>query len=161
MEWIEGKGLSLPMPQFADLVVCATAIAANLLMVIIFLLRRAGKNEKALSVGVAFLLLSIPLMAAMAMNIVAFRPWWKYALLVPILLFMALEWVMDYIRKDNFRSSRLLGLYLALFYLGLIGLTGYAFSTSKIQGLITLPPYFANLAVAWYAHAKKPTAGSV
>jgi hypothetical protein len=159
-EWLERKGPSLPLLQLADYAVFFSAIAANLLMVVIFLLRKAGKNDRAIAVGVVFLLLSIPIMAAMVINIVILQPWWKCALLAPILLFMALEWALDYIRRDNFRASRLLGLYLALFYLGLIGLTGYAFSTSKIQGLLTLPPYFANLAAAWYTHAKKPAAGS-
>jgi len=53
-----------------------------------------------------------------------------------------------------FRSSRLLGPYLLLYYLSPMGMIGYAFLVSEAYGFITLATYFLNLLATWYSYCE-------
>ena len=48
----------------------------------------------------------------------------------------------------------MLGPYLALYYLGLLGMIGYAFGAGKLYGFITLATYFLNLAATGYSYSR-------
>jgi uncharacterized membrane protein len=62
--------------------------------------------------------------------------------------------LLDYILKLDFRKSRLLGPYLVLFFLGQIGMIGYAFAVGALQGFVTLATYSLCLGAMRYAHVK-------
>ena len=66
------------------------------------------------------------------------------------------ELLLDYVLEIDFRRThtRLLGPYLALFYLGQMGLIGYAFVVQPVYGFVTLATYFLNLLATWYSYSR-------
>jgi hypothetical protein len=137
-----------------DLVVVVAANLFNLLMTAIFLTRPKGWRRFERVVGLIMVALALPLGAAVVLNLLIDREWWFVALPLPLILHSIVELLLDYILKLDFRKTRLLGPYLALFYLGQIGLIGYAFAVEPAYGFVTLATYFLCLGATRYAHAK-------
>ena len=137
-----------------DLVVVVAANLFNLLMTAIFLTRPKGWKRFERVVGLIMVALALPLGAAAILNLLANREWWFVAFPLPLILHCIVELLLDYILKLDFRKTRLLGPYLALFYLGQMGLIGYAFIVEPAYGFATLATYFLCLGATRYAHAK-------
>jgi len=139
-----------------DLSVFVIANLTNLLLAIMFLFRARGRPKVGSVFGWVAVVLGIPLLAAVVLNALGGRPWWTLVLPGMLILYDAVEFVLDYILKFDFRHSRWLGPYLGLYYLSLMGMIGYTFTTGKPFGFITLATYFVNLAAtAWsYAHVQ-------
>ncbi|MGD8625313.1 MAG: serine hydrolase domain-containing protein [Anaerolineae bacterium] len=149
-------GWPVPILPFGavDLVVVAAANLYNLLMVAIFVTRPRGWKRFERIAGLVLVALALPLGAASVLNFLVGRDWWFYLLPLPLILHCLVELLLDYILKLDFRNSRLLGPYLALFYLGQWGLIGYAFVVNPIYGFVTLATYFLCLGATRYAHAR-------
>jgi hypothetical protein len=64
------------------------------------------------------------------------------------------EFVLDYWLELDFRHSRLLGPYLLLYYLALMGMIGYSFQVGRVFGFVTLATYFLQLAATGYSYRK-------
>jgi CubicO group peptidase (beta-lactamase class C family) len=137
-----------------DLVVVVAANLFNLLMTAIFLTRPRGWKRFERVVGLIMASLALPLGAAVILNLLLNREWWFVALPLPLILHCIVELLLDYILKLDFRKTWLLGPYLGLFYLGQMGLIGYAFVVEPIYGFVTLATYFVCLGATRYAHAK-------
>ena len=140
--------------QVVDQVVVVAANLFNLLMTAIFLTRPRGWKRFERIAGLVMVSLAVPLGTAAVLNLVNERPWWFVVLPLPLLLHCVAELLLDYVLKLDFRRTRLLGPYLALFYLGQWGLIGYAFVVKPLYGFVTLATYFLCLAATRYAHAK-------
>lgn len=137
-----------------DLVVVVAANLFNLLMTAIFLIRPKGWKRFERVAGLVMVALALPLGAAVILNLLGKREWWFVVLPLPLILHCFVELLLDYILKLDFRKTRLLGPYLALFYLGQMGLIGYAFVVEPTYGFVTLATYFLCLGATRYAHAK-------
>ena len=84
-----------------------------------------------------------------------FRCWlWLAALPGVMIVYLLVEWLLDYALKLPFRQSRWLGAYLLLFYLAQWAMIGYAFIVRPLYGFITLPTYFLSLGATAYSYAK-------
>lgn len=140
--------------QMVDQVVVVAANLFNLLMTAIFLARPRGWKRFERIAGLVMVSLAVPLGTAAVLNLVNERPWWFVVLPLPLLLHCVAELLLDYVLKLDFRRTRLLGPYLALFYLGQWGLIGYAFVVKPLYGFVTLATYFLCLAATRYAHSK-------
>ena len=146
-EWLNTRNI--------DLSVFAVANLANLLLIGIFLSRVWNRRQLEHNIfGVLFLLLAFPLIAAIVFNIATRREWWTIVLPALVVVFQLVELLLDYILKIDFRNTRLLGPYLGLYYLSLMGMIGYSFSVGKPYGFVTLVTYFLNLAATWYSYSK-------
>jgi len=137
-----------------DLVVVVVANLFNLLMTSIFFTRPKGWKRFERVVGLVVVALALPLGAAAILNLLGNREWWFVVLPLPLILHCVVELFLDYILKLDFRKTRLLGPYLLLFYLGQMGLIGYAFVLAPAYGFVTLATYFLCLGATRYAHAK-------
>jgi hypothetical protein len=138
------------MLKIIDLAVVVIANLANLLLAAMFLYRGRGNPKVGSAFGWVAVVLGFPLAAAAVMNALGGRPWWAIVLPWLLVLFDVVEFILDYILKFDFRSTRWLGPYLALYYLALMGMIGYAFAVDKPYGFVTLITYFINLAAtAW------------
>jgi len=126
----------------------------NLLMAAIFVTRPRGWKWFERVVGLILVALALLLGAAVILNLLLQREWWLVVLPVPLILHGIVELLLDYILKLDFRRTRWLGPYLALFYLGQWGLIGYAFAVQPAYGFITLVTYFLCLGATRYAHSK-------
>jgi CubicO group peptidase (beta-lactamase class C family) len=137
-----------------DLAVVVAANLYNLLMTSIFFTRPRGWRRFERVVGLIMVALALPLGAAVVLNLLANRAWWFVVLPLPLILHCVVELLLDYILKLDFRKTRWLGPYLGLFYLGQMGLIGYAFAVQPIYGFVTLATYLLCLGATRYAHAK-------
>ena len=141
-------------PLFIDICIFVIANAVNLLMAALFLCRtrRMAGTESVLGIIIVFL--ALPLILASLSYLLAAREWWTYVLPIPLIIFMFIELLFDYILRLDFRSTPLLWPYLLLFYLGLLMMIGYSFLIGRLYGFATLGTYFLQLLATWYSYAK-------
>ncbi|HUT18356.1 MAG TPA: hypothetical protein VM366_04285 [Anaerolineae bacterium] len=136
-----------------DLVVVAVANLINMIMVVVFL-SRSMMVEQLQVVGFIWGALILVLAAVVVLNVRAKREWWAIVLPLLLVVFLIVEIVLDYIIQYDFRSTILLGPYLLLYYVSIMGMIGYAFLTEKKLGFITLATYFLNQIATFYSYFK-------
>ncbi len=134
-----------------DNVIFIIANAANILLVGIFLARSNGRTRVEYVLGLILIALALPLSGAVILNLIGKREWWTTVLPVLLIAFLLTELALDYILKLDFRNTQLLGPYLGVYYLGLMGMIGYSFLMGRGYGFVTLSTYFLNLLATWYA----------
>lgn len=139
-----------------DIGVFAAANVINILLTIIFIVRaQAGTRDTPIEnlLGLFVLAMAIPLSLAVITNIINKRGAWYWALPAVTVLFLAVEMILDYLLRIDFRSTWLITPYLILFYLSQFGMVGYSFFVGKTYGFITLVTYFINLAATFVSYA--------
>ena len=137
-----------------DLIIFVIANLTNLLLAVMFLFRARGRPKVGNAFGWAAVLLGLPLLAMTVLNALEGRPWWTFVLPGLLVLYDAVEFVLDHLLKFDFRHSRWLGPYLGLYYLALMGMIGYTFAICKPYGFITLITYFINLAATAFSYGR-------
>lgn len=137
----------------SDRTVILTANFFNLIMVGIFYARTKGALHPVIF-GLVWALFILLLSAAGINNYRAEREWWSYILPLIMVIFLAVELVLDYIIHYDFRSTNLLTPYLILYYLAILGMIGYGFLAGKKWGFITLATYFLSQAAALYSYSQ-------
>ncbi len=137
-----------------DLAVVLAANLINLLLAIMFFSRARHINEAGQAAGWAAVVMALPLTLAVILNLLAQRSWPFWVLPLFTTAYCAVELLLDGILKIDFRHNRLLGPYLALYYLGLMAMIGYAFLVGKPYGFVTLFTYFVNLGMTAYSFSK-------
>jgi cellulose synthase/poly-beta-1,6-N-acetylglucosamine synthase-like glycosyltransferase len=140
--------------RMVDTALFLIANLVNVLLIGIFLSRPWGLKRVERVLGLVSISLALPLGFAVVANATGGREWWTIALPSLLAAFLVVELILDYILRLPFRSSRLLGPYLLLYYLSLMGMIGYAFLVSEAYGFITLATYFLNLLATWYSYSK-------
>ena len=135
-----------------DALVIVIANAANLLMVGIFLARLYGKERvERIIFGIPLLLLGVPLVGSVLENGILARAWWTVVLPLPLIGFLLVELALDYVLKIEFRTTRLAGPYIGLYYVAFMLMVGYSFVAGGALGFVTLTTYFGMLgATAYY-----------
>jgi hypothetical protein len=136
-----------------DLAVFGIANLMNVIIAII-LLTRVIRLPRVEYVGLVWVTFIIALAIIVVLNIKGRREWWTIVLPSLLIAFLLLELVLDYILKLDFRNTRLLGPYLLMYYLSLMGMIGYSFLIGKIYGFVTLTIYFLNQIVTFYSYFK-------
>jgi hypothetical protein len=134
-----------------DWTVFAITNLFNLIMVAIFLSRVKGLDHPQV-VGWVWVAFSVLLAVAVFSNIKGKREKWEILLPLLFIAFLLLEIMMDYILKLDFRNTWLIGPYLLLYYLSIMGMIGYTFRMGKIYGFITLISYFLSQIAALYSY---------
>jgi hypothetical protein len=137
-----------------DIGVFVIANVINLVLVAIFLARTRRKARVEHALGWITVAAAIPLAMAVGINVLAGRPGWYWALPLVTVVFLAVEFLLDYVLKTDFRHGRLLAPYLVLYYLSEFAMIGYSFLVGKPYGLITLVTYFINLGATFYSYAR-------
>ena len=141
-------------PTTADMVVFVVANLTNAMMVLLFTARAFRVQKWDAPLGLVVCAFGLPLIAAWVVNLLQHRPWWAIALPLPLVLYMFCELLLDYVFKIEFRQTAWIFPYLCLYYLGLLGVTGYSFAMGKWYGCWTLCTYFANLLAGWYSYTR-------
>ncbi len=140
--------------RMVDTALFVVANLVNILLTGIFLSRPWGLRRLERILGLASIALVLPVGLAVVINALGGREWWMVVLPSLLVAFLIMELILDYILQVPFRSSRLLGPYLLLYYLSLMGMIGYAFLVSEAYGFITLATYFLNLLATWYSYSR-------
>jgi hypothetical protein len=136
-----------------DIGVVTLANLVNLMMAGLFIGRATGHPRIEQWLGILVVAAAVPAAAAIWINAAQHRPGWTILLPVPLILFCLFELLLDFVLHVPFRTGRLLGPYLAIYYLALLALIGYAFGTARSLGFLTLATYFLNLIATGYAHS--------
>ena len=136
-----------------DRAMVALAVAVNLLVAAMFL-GRAREARRANLAGWVAAALAVPVGAIAIWNLVARRPWWMVVLPGLYVAYAVVELVLDGILKVDFRRSRLLAPYLVTYYVGLLGLVGYAFGIGEVEGFAALAAYLVCLAITGYSYRR-------
>jgi len=137
-----------------DLVVVIIANLLNLILSLIFLNRVFGRTAWEHWLDYGTLIMVFPLTAIAFLNLAGRRSWAFWILPLMMVLFLVVEFVLDYWLKFNFRQTAWLGPYLLVYYLALFAMIGYAFLAGKQYGFITLITYFINLAATFFSYAR-------
>jgi hypothetical protein len=146
--------------QMIDLSVFIIANLTNLMLAVMFLLRACGRTRIGNGFGWVAVALGIPLLAAVIVNMLGARPWWTVVLPALMVAYDVVEFLLDFLLKFDFRHSRWLGPYLALYYLALMGMIGFSFAFAKPFGFITLATYFISLIATAYSQSRNRLHGN-
>ena len=126
----------------------------NLLLALIFWGRVTKQTWLSQAAGIGTLVLGIPLVILVIANITLHREWWRVVLPLSLVLFLLLEWVLDYVLKIEFRQTWVVGPYLLLYYLASMVMVGYAFLVKTPYGAVTLLTYFLQVGLGIYSRYK-------
>jgi hypothetical protein len=137
-----------------DLLIFFIAILTNILLAVMFLFRAISKPKIGNGFGWGAVGLGIPLLIAAVINALGGRPWWAFVLPGLLVLYDAVEFILDFVLMFDFRHSRWLGPYLGLYYLALMAMIGYSFTIGRSFGFIMLAFYFINLATTSYSYTR-------
>lgn len=144
----------MELSQKIDLVVVIIANLMNVILSLIFLNRVFGRAEWEHGLGYGTLIMAFPLTIIALANLAGGRGWAFWILPLVVVVYLAVEFVLDYWLKFNFRQTAWLGPYLLVYYLALFAMIGYAFLAGKSYGFITLITYFINLAATFFSYAR-------
>lgn len=144
----------MDLSQKLDLCIVIIANLLNLVLSLIFLNRVFGRAEWEHPLGYGTIVMAIPLAGIALVNLAGGRGWAFWVLPLIMVLFLLLEFVLDYWLKFNFRQTTWLGPYLLLYYLALFAMIGYAFLVGKPYGFVTLLTYFINLVATFFSYAR-------
>ena len=136
-----------------DLVVVALANLMNTIMVVVFVLRSSTIGRLQV-VGFVWAGMILVLACVVTLNVRAKRAWWTTVLPSLLLVFLIAEVALDYVGRYEFRSTALLGPYLFLYYISILGMIGYSFLTGKTYGFVTLATYFLSQIAALYSYSQ-------
>lgn len=142
------------LSQKLDLVVVLIANWLNLILSLIFLNRVFGRTAWEHWLGYGTLIMVFPLTVIAFSNLTGGRSWAFWILPLVMVIFLVIEFVLDYWLKFNFRQSAWLGPYLLVYYLALFAMIGYAFLAGRPYGFVTLITYFINLAATFFSYAR-------
>lgn len=140
--------------QKLDLTVVVIANLINLVLSVLFLNRAHGRPEWEQALGYGTIVMILPLTTIAIMNLASRRAWAFWLLPLIMVVYLVLEFLLDYVLKLNFRQTALLGPYLLTFYLGQFALIGYSFLVGKPHGFVTLVTYFLCLGATAYSYMR-------
>jgi hypothetical protein len=140
--------------QNIDIIVVICANIFNMMIVGVMLSRIPGWKRFERIIGLVNIALIAPLSVALGYNAINQRTWWMILMPGLVILYLFMEFILDYVLKSDFRHSRGLGPYLLIYYLAQWGLIGYAFIVGEIQGFVTLFTYFLSLGATAYSYAR-------
>ena len=150
---MRSQDLILPSnTRIIDRIVFSIANLINLFMIYIFLSRTGLLPTLGIVFAWIWAVFILLLIGVVGVNLRLKRKYWFIILPALLIVFLLLEIILDYILQVEFRASRLLGPYLLLYYLSLMGMIGYTFQIGKKFGFITLITYFLNQIATFYSY---------
>jgi hypothetical protein len=133
------------------------ALANNILLIVIFVVRKRPERPVLRWVGIVYLLLALP--AAFGLYLALREGAVRHAIFIGIFLaFLALEALYDFVLQVPFRESRdwrLLAPYLALYYAMNYGFVVLVWKASLPGGILMLVLFAAQIAINIATHPRK------
>ena len=147
---------SLTLPDAFDLVFVVAAVAFNLLIVAIFVAMKHGRVKLTRALGIVWLALAVPLVVVFARYLLIGRDARILLCFGGIFLYMAVEFLLDYVLKFDFRRKWVTHApYIVLEYVGLFSLIAIAFSIDRNAGYLVSVSFWILMAGLVYAYAGK------
>ena len=143
-----------------DLVFVFGAVAFNLLIVGIFIATKKERPDLRAMFGVAFISLGIPFTIVFIHYLLEGRDLLTMVQFGFVLFYIAVELLLDYILKIDFRQKPLTHVpYIVLEYIALFGLIGIAFSIDRTWGWMVSISFWAvlgSLIYLYWGKGKQP-----
>lgn len=137
-----------------DLVFLLAALAFNLLIAGIFIADKLGRNNVIRVLGLSWLALALPLGGVWVGYLVTGRAAWILVCLGLVLIYMAVEWLLDYVWKIPFRQKLAQHIpYIILEYIALFCLIGIAFSIDRRWGWAVSVTFWIAMASLIFLYA--------
>ena len=115
------------MPERANLTGALVAVAMYATCIVVFVSRLVSRPQVGHAVGWAQFALAIPLIALLVLAPGLGRPWLYYLQIGLMLAFLAVELLLDYVMKADFRHIQWAVIsYVVLFFAGTGGMIGVA-----------------------------------
>ena len=139
-----------------DLVFVLTAVAFNLLLAVLFVAQRNGWTRTVRVISVLWLLLSVPFAFVYTRYLVGGIGPETMVPLSFILLYMLVEFLLDYVFKVDFRRKWTAHIpYIVLEYIALFSLVWIAFSISQTWGYLVSITFWVLMASLIYLYWDK------
>ncbi len=151
------------LDYFADLIFLCCALLFNWLIVGILVATKKDCPEWRRRFGAAFIALGLPLAVVFVIYLLQARELKTLVALGCVLLYIAVEFLLDYVFKIEFRQEPIRHVpYVLLEYLSLFSLIAIAFSIDRTWGWLVSLSFWAVLGsvIYIYAGARKPSAHS-
>ena len=146
----------LPALGFFEGLFIVSAILFNLLIAGIFIADRNGSSRWISRLGIAWLLLALPLALAFSYFLIQGAPAWVLLAFGLVFLYMLLELLLDYIFKYDFRKQwRTHVPYILLEYLALFSLIAIAIWIDQTWGWVVSGSFWIMLACLIYLYARR------
>lgn len=137
-----------------DLVFLVAALAFNLLIAAIFIADKLGRQKLIRPLGLTWLAVALPLGLVLVRYWATGREPWTWVCLGLVLMYMAVEWLLDYVLKLPFRQKLVLHVpYILLEYAALFSLIGIAFSINAAWGWAVSVTFWIVMASLIYLYA--------
>lgn len=136
-----------------DFVFVVCAVTFNLLITGVLIATKRERLELRRKLGTTFVSMGIPLAVVFIHFLLEGR---EFETMVPfglVLLYMAVEWILDYALKVDFRRKPITHIpYIVLEYLALFSVMGIAFSIDRAAGWIVSITFWAVLGSLIYLY---------
>jgi hypothetical protein len=138
-----------------DLLGAVTAVVFYGLAILVFATRLCGKPQVGHRLGAAMFLLAVPLVYLLIAAPGDHRPALYYVQIGLLLLWMAVELLLDYILKTDFRRIRRMVIgYVVLFFAGSGGMLGVAAYTGRGWSMVSIALFLIMAALAFVQRKK-------
>jgi hypothetical protein len=142
------------MLEKTNLLGAIVAIAYYVVVIFIFVSRLAGKPRLGHYLGYPLFLLAVPLAYLLAKAPPLQRPALYYVQVVLLLVYLAVEALLDYVFKIDFRHVRWMTIaYVTLFFAGSGGMLGVAALAGKSWGIAAIILFLAMAVLAFVQRA--------
>ncbi len=136
-----------------DLIFVSCAVLFNWLIVGVLITTKRDCPRWRTRFGAAFVILGIPFTAIFVHYLLDGRDAKIMLMLAGILLYIAVEFMLDYVLKTDFRSKPLMHIpYIILEYVALFSLIGISFSIDRMCGWIVAISFWAVLGSLIYVY---------
>ncbi len=137
-----------------DLVLIITAVLFNLLIAGIFFADKKQSPRWIKRLGIAWLFLAFPLAIVFVHYLLTGRELWIMLCFGGIFLYIAVEFLLDYVLKSKFRDKLFLHVpYILLEYVALFALIGIAFSVDRTRGYVVSITFWILMASLVYLYS--------
>jgi len=141
--------------QSTDLIGAVTALAIYALTIAVFVARLADKTRLEQGLGIAVILLAVPLVYLLLAARARPRAPLYFVQLSLMLLFLVVELLLDYVLRIDFRSVRWMTVvYVTLFFAGTGGMLGVAAHAGRSWSYASIAMFLSMAALAFFQRAK-------
>ena len=142
-------------PETADLVGAIVAALIYMLVMLVFSARLAGDERAGHWIGVAVVATALPVAYLLVVARGHSRPPLYFVQLSLMLIYLVVEWLLDYVLKVDFRSIRWMTiLYVMLFFGGTGGMIGVASHAGRQWTVLSVVLFLLMAALAFVQRAK-------
>jgi len=141
--------------QTANLIGAITAVIIFMLVILVFIARLRDKPDIEHTIGILLFATAIPMIYLLVVAPSYGRPPLYYVQIALMLVYLIVEFVVDYALKLDFRKTQWAVIaYVTLFFAGMGGMIGVASQAGPPWTEVTIALFFVTAGLAFYQRVK-------